>query len=50
MSGMTPAQQGVTIMNVNLSSLQNQAMSLIGALLASALFVSAAVGPAGQLI
>lgn len=37
-------------MNANIANLQQVAMSVIGALLVSALFVSAAVGPAGQLV
>lgn len=36
-------------MNISVS-LQHFAMSVVGALLASALFISAAVGPAGQII
>jgi hypothetical protein len=37
-------------MTINITSLQNVAVSLVGALLAASLFVSAAVGPVGQLI
>lgn len=37
-------------MTINLTSLQNVAVSLVGALLAASLFISAAVGPVGQLI
>ena len=37
-------------MTVNLTSLQNVAVSLVGALIAASLFISAAVGPVGQLI
>jgi hypothetical protein len=37
-------------MTYNLTSLQNMAVSFVGALIAASLFISAAVGPAGQLI
>ncbi len=37
-------------MTINLTSLQNVAVSLVGALLAASLLISAAVGPVGQLI
>ena len=37
-------------MTLNLNSLQNVALSLVGALIAATLFISAAVGPAGQII
>jgi hypothetical protein len=37
-------------MTFNLANLQNIAVSIVGALVASTLFISAAVGPAGQLI
>ncbi len=37
-------------MTFNLTSLQNVTVSLVGALIAASLFISAAVGPAGQLI
>ena len=37
-------------MTTNLSNLQNVAVSFVGALLAASLFISAAIGPAGQLI
>ena len=37
-------------MTLNLTNVQNVAMSLFGALVAATLFISAAVGPAGQLI
>ena len=37
-------------MTLNFANLQNVAVSLVGALLAASLFISAAVGPAGQLI
>ena len=37
-------------MTVNLTSLQNVAVSLVGALIAATLFISAAVGPVGQII
>ena len=35
-------------MTINLTSLQNVAVSLVGALLAASLFISAAVGPVGH--
>ena len=41
---------GRQTMTINLTSLQNVAVSLVGALLAASLFISAAVGPVGQLI
>jgi hypothetical protein len=37
-------------MTLNLGSLQNVAISLFGALVAASLFISAAVGPAAQLV
>jgi hypothetical protein len=37
-------------MTFNLNSLQHIAISAVGALFAATLFISAAVGPAGQLI
>jgi len=37
-------------MTLNLTSIQNVTVSLFGALVAATLFISAAVGPAGQLI
>ena len=37
-------------MTYNLTSLQNVTVSLIGALIAASLFISAAVGPAAQLV
>jgi hypothetical protein len=37
-------------MTLTLSNVQNVAISLFGALIAATLFISAAVGPAGQLI
>ncbi len=37
-------------MTFNLTSLQQLAVSLVGALVAASLFVSAAVGPVGQFI
>lgn len=37
-------------MNINFLSLQQLAVSILGALVASTLFVSAAVGPVGQFI
>jgi hypothetical protein len=38
-------------MTFNLGNLQNVALSLVGAVLAASLFVSAAIGPvAGQLV
>jgi hypothetical protein len=37
-------------MTFNLTSLQHVAVSAIGALFAATLFITAAVGPAGQLI
>ena len=37
-------------MTYNLTSLQNVAVSLVGALIAASLFISAAVGPAAQLV
>lgn len=38
------------MMTYNLGNLQQLAVSIVAALVTSALFVSAAVGPAGQLI
>lgn len=37
-------------MTANFTSLQNVAVSLVGALIAASLFISAAIGPVGQLI
>jgi hypothetical protein len=37
-------------MTANFTSLQNIAISLVGALVAASLFISAAVGPAAHLI
>jgi hypothetical protein len=37
-------------MTFNLGNLQNVAISLFGALVAASLFISAAVGPAAQLV
>ena len=37
-------------MTFNLANLQQLAVSAIGALLAASLFISAAVGPAGQIV
>jgi hypothetical protein len=37
-------------MTFNLTSLQHVAVSIVGALFAASMFVSAAVGPAAQLI
>ena len=37
-------------MTIKLSSLQSATVSLLGALVAATLFISAAIGPAGQLI
>ena len=37
-------------MTFNLDSIQQIAISAVGALLAASLFISAAVGPAGQFI
>jgi hypothetical protein len=37
-------------MTYNFASLQNMAVSLVGALIAATLFISAAVGPVGQLV
>ena len=37
-------------MTFNFANLQQIAVSIVGALVASSLFISAAVGPAGQLI
>lgn len=37
-------------MTFNISSLQQFAVSIVGAILASSLFISAAVGPVGQFI
>jgi hypothetical protein len=37
-------------MTFNFANLQHVAVSIVGALVAATLFVSAAVGPAGQLI
>lgn len=37
-------------MTFNLNSLQHIAISAVGAIFAATLFISAAVGPAGQLI
>lgn len=37
-------------MTFNLASLQNVAVSIVGALFVASMFVSAAVGPAAQLI
>lgn len=37
-------------MTFNLSSLQHIAVSAIGAIFAASLFITAAVGPAGQII
>jgi hypothetical protein len=44
------AFQGVDKMILNLSSLQQIAVSILGTLAATSLFVSAAVGPAAQFI
>ena len=37
-------------MNINLVNIQQLAISIVGALLASSLFITAAVGPVGQFI
>lgn len=37
-------------MTINLNQVQHLAISLVGAIFAASLFISAAVGPAGQLI
>jgi hypothetical protein len=37
-------------MTLNLTNVQSVAVSLFGALIAATLFISAAIGPAGQLI
>jgi hypothetical protein len=37
-------------MTFNLSNVQQLAVSVFGALIAASLFISAAVGPAGQLV
>jgi hypothetical protein len=37
-------------MTFNFGNLQHVALSLVGAFVAASLFISAAVGPAGQLI
>ena len=42
--------QGRQTMTYNLTSLQSMAVSLVGALIAASLFISAAVGPVGQLV
>ena len=44
------SNSGRLSMTFNLSSLQHIAVSAIGAIFAATLFISAAVGPAGQLI
>jgi hypothetical protein len=49
-AGWSDRVQGVTTMTFNISNVQQIAVSVFGALLAATLFVSAAVGPAGQLI
>jgi hypothetical protein len=41
---------GRQTMTYNFTSLQNMAVSLVGALIAASLFISAAVGPAGHLV
>jgi hypothetical protein len=48
--GPVADQKRTKTMTFNFGTLQQVAVSLVGALLASALFVSAAVGPAGQFI
>jgi hypothetical protein len=47
--GLAACQRRNT-MTVTLTGLQSAAISLFGALIAATLFISAAVGPAGQLI
>jgi hypothetical protein len=44
------ARSGRKTMTFNFANVQQFAISAIGALLAASLFISAAVGPAGQLI
>ena len=44
------AGSGSKTMTYNFSGLQQFAMSVVGALIASSLFISAAVGPVGQFI
>jgi hypothetical protein len=44
------ARSGRQTMTFNLSSIQNATISLVGALVAATLFISAAVGPAAQLV
>ena len=48
--GSTRAGSGSKTMTYNFSGLQQFAMSVVGALIASSLFISAAVGPVGQFI
>jgi hypothetical protein len=48
--GWSDRVQGVTTMTFNISNMQQLAVSIVGALLAATLFVSAAVGPVGQFI
>jgi hypothetical protein len=49
-TGGPPAGSGRQTMTFNLSNLQQIAVSAIGAIITATLFVSAAVGPAGQLV
>jgi hypothetical protein len=49
-AGSSGSQPGRQTMTFNLSNLQQIAVSAVGALFAAALFISAAVGPAGQIV
>lgn len=49
-AGWTGGHSGRQTMTFNIASLQHIALSAVGAVLAASLFISAAVGPAGQFI
>jgi hypothetical protein len=49
-AGWSRRIQGVRKMTFNLGNLQQVALSVVGAVLAASLFISAAVGPAAQFI